>query len=333
MNDKISIIIPAYNVELYIEKCIKSVLNQTYKNLEIIMIDDCSPDNCGQIIDEYAKKDSRIRSFHHHKNQGLSAARNTGLKYASGDWILMIDSDDWLEFQACEILLKKAKEYDVDIVCCGHNNVYDDKTIPHHYDSDLKMNNKEALKVLLQDKMIKSFAWDKLVRKELFENVQYPDGRLFEDIATTYKLFHKACSVLLIPDILYNYVQRSNSIMSTYSLKNRIDFYLAEKDRREELIKEYPQYKAVLDNHCAIAAVSLWSRLITYPVKERILYKEQLLAITQHVRNIVPSVLKNKRTGKTVKVSIRYAQHYTNWAMLMAWICMIPYRLKHGRPL
>ena len=116
--DKISVVVPVYNVEKYLRKCIDSIINQTYKNLEIILVDDGSPDKCGEICDEYAKKDNRVKVIHK-KNAGVSSARNDGIDNATGEYIIFVDSDDWLEDNAIEIMVDKLNEYDYDCVFCN----------------------------------------------------------------------------------------------------------------------------------------------------------------------------------------------------------------------
>ena len=122
MDDLISIIIPAYNVEKYISKCLESIIKQTYSNIEIILVDDGSTDKTSEICDEYEKKDDRIKVIHT-ENRGVSEARNKGLENVKGNWITFVDSDDWIEEDFCEVLLKKIKDYDADIALCGYKRV------------------------------------------------------------------------------------------------------------------------------------------------------------------------------------------------------------------
>ena len=123
MNELISIIVPVYKVEPYLNKCVDSIINQTYKNIEIILVDDGSPDNCGKICDDYTKKDSRIKVIHK-KNGGLSDARNYGIEASIGDYIMFVDSDDYISANMCEILLKTAKKYNADIINCNFEEVF-----------------------------------------------------------------------------------------------------------------------------------------------------------------------------------------------------------------
>ncbi len=203
----ISIIVPIYQVELYLEKCIDSIINQTYKNLEIILIDDGSPDRCGAICDEYAGKDSRIRVIHQ-KNGGLSAARNAGLDIAKGDYIQFVDSDDWIEPEACETVLTIAEEQHADIVCFGFCWLLPTgETTLVSVNSSSEIEEAAVIKQLICKKsVIRNFAWNKLFVRKLFDGVRFPVGRTYEDICVTYQLVHKADKIYATKAILYHYV-------------------------------------------------------------------------------------------------------------------------------
>ena len=161
----ISIIIPVYKVEKYLEKCIKSVLDQTYKNLQIILVDDGSPDNCGNICDDYARVDNRIEVIHK-ANGGLSDARNVGLKAARGEYIGFVDSDDYVSNEMFENLYNTLISNDVDVAICNFYIVIDDKNIIKNADNGVEIYNKlEILKEILLDKKIQSYAWNKLYKR------------------------------------------------------------------------------------------------------------------------------------------------------------------------
>lgn len=172
----ISVIIPIYNVEKYLKKCIDSIINQTYKNLEIILVDDGSPDNCGKICDEYAKKDQRIRVIHK-KNGGLSDARNAGIDIAKGKYIAFVDSDDYVEKEYIEIMYKELKKNNVKIVQCGINKISDNEEIIDNYGylKDELINSQRIMEEKYTKYPISNVvAWNKLYDIDLFKNIRYP---------------------------------------------------------------------------------------------------------------------------------------------------------------
>lgn len=231
----ISIIIPVYNVEAYLSKCIDSIINQTYKDLEIILVDDESPDNCPQICDQYAALDSRIKVIHK-ANGGLSCARNSGLEAATGEYIGFVDSDDYIHPTMYELLLKALEEQDADISICDFYWVYDNSD---HYstngfmDEEIRVNsNIEALQHLLGPKgFVTSITWNKIYKRELFGDLRFPAGKIHEDEYTTYKLLYKASKVVYINAALYYYYQRNNGIMGQTGNPKRLDRLDALKER------------------------------------------------------------------------------------------------------
>lgn len=215
MSELISIIVPVYNVDKYLSKCLDSIINQTYKNLEIILVDDGSTDASSKICDEYAESDERITVIHK-KNAGLSSARNAGLDIAKGDYIGFVDSDDYIDAYMYENLYAAAIKNNVKLVICGHFVEKDDKISIEisPIDEERLYDKNEALELLLDDKNIKNYAWDKLYKSCLFENVRYPEGKNYEDIYTTYLLFDKCEQICYIPHYSYYYQLRNDSISS-----------------------------------------------------------------------------------------------------------------------
>lgn len=213
MNDIISVIVPVYKVENYIRKCVDSILSQTYKELDVILVDDGSPDSSGAICDEYAGKDSRVRVIHK-KNGGLSSARNIALNDLRGSWVTCVDSDDYIHPRMLEKLIDAAKKYEADISICCHFEDDNNKLLIKNkiHDEARTWDSQEALYKLIEDDDIKSYAWGKLYRADLFDGVRYPEGRNYEDVATTYYLFDRAKKVVKIPDYMYYYLIRSDSI-------------------------------------------------------------------------------------------------------------------------
>lgn len=250
-NDLISIIIPVYKVEEYLEKCIESVLKQTYTNLQIILVDDGSPDNCGKICDEYAKKDPRIEVIHK-VNGGLSDARNVGIAKAKGKYIGFVDSDDYIKEDMYEILINLIKEYDADVSICNLYDVIDGKEYIRNNENGIQEYSRlEILKEVLLDKNIQSYAWNKLYKKELFDEIKYPIGKKYEDIGTTFYVFEKCNKIVVTSKPEYYYLKRSDSLVNNVTESTVLDYtdiiiqrYLYTQKNIEELRKYNNYYLA-----------------------------------------------------------------------------------------
>lgn len=250
-NDLISIIIPVYKVEKYLEKCIESVLKQTYTNLQIILVDDGSPDNCGKICDEYAKKDSRIEVIHK-INGGLSDARNVGINRANGRYIGFVDSDDYIKEDMYEKLINLIKEYDADISICNLYDVIDGNECIRNKENGIREYSRiDILKEILLDKNIQSYAWNKLYKKELFDEIKYPIGKKYEDIGTTFYLFEKCNKIVVTSEPEYYYLKRADSLVNNVTESTILDYteiiiqrYLYIKQNIKELRKYNNYYLA-----------------------------------------------------------------------------------------
>lgn len=249
----ISVIVPIYKVELYLDRCIQSIVEQTYSNLEIILVDDGSPDHCPGICDAWAKRDERIHVIHK-KNGGLSDARNVGIDQSNGDWILFVDSDDYILPSICERLFKAAQATQSDIAICSFFMDYGDRK------ASLKPLIKDKQKVLSRDEVMEFYfccrpveftvAWNKLYRRKIFfdeQRVRYPVGWLHEDEFTTYKTFYSAHRVVWIQDELYGYVQRDGSITANYGKKNLEAFIAFTQDTFSWCDKWAPQYRKLIE--------------------------------------------------------------------------------------
>ena len=231
MQKLISIIIPVYNVQYYIKKCLDSVISQTYKNLEIILVDDESPDECGKICDEYAEKDQRIKVIHK-KNGGLSSARNAGLDICTGEYVTFIDSDDYINENYIEELNNMLEKNNVDISIANRYDVQDDKIEKSGYylGFEKMMNSKELLTEFFYDR-IPHEAWGKLYKKELFSSNKYQEGvRIFEDLKFIYELLlNKDLKIYCDTNkYLYYYRNRNDSLMKTnydHHWKDELNFY------------------------------------------------------------------------------------------------------------
>lgn len=238
MGDKISVIVPIYKVEDYLHRCVDSIINQTYTNLEIILVDDGSPDNCPMICDEYAEKDSRIRVVHK-KNGGLSDARNAGLAIATGEYIMFIDSDDFVDIEMMESMMKNMVDNNVDMVVCNIKYVYEDREVVKYNQSDRILDRYEAMEEYLKDGIVQAVAWNKLYKKSLINDMRYKVGKTNEDEFFTYKVVDKTNKIYYNSKPFYNYIQRDSSIMGKYSIK-RLDGVEASYERLNFIKEKYP---------------------------------------------------------------------------------------------
>lgn len=216
----VSVIIPIYKVEKYLSKCIDSVISQTYKNIEILLIDDGSPDDCPKICDIYAQKDNRIKVFHK-ENGGHSSARNLGLNAANGHWVCFIDSDDYICKDYIEHFVEVALSTGAEIVCAGYIEVNGNS---NELDTSESINTsisvlerEDALYLLLCDKL-RSYPWNKLFSKELWEDIRWREGyKVYEDCLTLYLVFAKATKIAISDKATYRYLQRPTSILHEQS--------------------------------------------------------------------------------------------------------------------
>ena len=240
--DLISVIVPVYNVEPYLDRCVQSVVGQTYTNLEIILVDDGSPDGCPTTCDVWAAKDSRIKVIHK-ENGGLSDARNAGMAAANGKYISFIDSDDWIAPEMLERLLKAIQEDKSDIAACTVEMVWEDDTPSHllTVQTNRVLDRLEAQKALLGESLLKQPVWYKLYRNETIQGIPFEVGKYHEDVFWSYQAIGNAERVSVIDYIGYYYTQRAGSIMGDgYSLK-RLDAVEARVRYQEYLSKQMPE--------------------------------------------------------------------------------------------
>lgn len=240
MESLISIIVPVYNVGEYVAKCIESIVNQTYTNLEIIIVNDGSTDNSGAICERYAEKDDRIIIIHQ-ENQGLSMARNNGIDIATGEYIGFIDSDDWIEPDMFETLYTVAVENDADISMCNFYYVHDSG-----YKSPFS-NETTGTKVLTgvhkithNIRIANNFVWNKLYRRHLFNGTRFPKDKLYEDIFLIYKLIDNANKMVTTSQCEYYYLRRENGITLREFKLNQFDNTEAYIERYEYISNKYP---------------------------------------------------------------------------------------------
>ncbi len=247
MEPLVSVIIPVYNVLSYLREALDSVINQTYRNLEILIVDDGSTDGSGDVCDEYLS-DPRVVVIHQ-ENKGLSGARNTGLDRMNGDYVAFLDSDDAFKSNMIEYMVKEILQTGADTVMCGYDECISDKKMyeledkekkPFHLQQRKMISASEALNALVSNTRGWTIVWNKLYSRTLWNNLRFPYNRLFEDVHVTYRIFEKCHSILLLPEQLMYYRKRKGSITKTLSIKHLQDFLLGTKLVEEYISKHIP---------------------------------------------------------------------------------------------
>lgn len=245
MNPLISVIVPIYNVEKYLARCVDSIVNQTYKNLEIILVDDGSPDLCPQMCDDYAEKDNRIKVVHK-KNGGLSDARNAGMAVATGEYISFIDSDDYVSDDFFECLLDVMNKKNSDIAECSVVKFYEDNRFDEFSD-DLSVktyDTQDAMSALIAENPFHQHVWNKLYKTELIKDIPYAVGKLNEDEFWTYQVFGRANKVSKLNKTMYYYFQRNSSIMGVGYNIRRLDALEGKANRQKYIENNFPDLSA-----------------------------------------------------------------------------------------
>ena len=262
----ISIIIPVYKVEKYLERCIKSVLDQTYKNLQIILVDDGSPDNCGNICDNYAKIDNRIEVIHK-ENGGLSDARNVGLKKARGKYIGFVDSDDYVSNEMFENMYNTLVNNNADISICNFYTVIDNKNIIKNADNGIEIYNKLEI---------------------LNEDIEYPIGKKYEDIGTTFYILEKCNKIVVSGSPEYYYLTRGDSIVNNNTEGTVIDYISLISDRYDYIDKKYKELKKYNDYYITKTLITAFTD--AHYLKNN---SEDFIKILNDFFNKVKEILKN----------------------------------------
>ncbi|TPF97425.1 glycosyl transferase family 2 [Bifidobacterium sp. UTCIF-39] len=250
----ISVIVPVYNVKPFLAKCIDSIIAQTYANMEVIIVDDGSTDGCAVICDNYAQRYAHI-SVIHKENGGLASARNAGIDVAKGDYLGFVDSDDFIEPFMYEKLMYSILKHSCDLAVCGINYVFDDgAVIPKaNIEPEQVLDFPDAIREMNTFRLYDMGAWSKLYKKELFEDIRFPVGKLSEDFFIMYRIFERAQRIVYVPDACYNYFQRTNSI--TKSKKINSDFLDAAYEQMVFLDNKYPELSVV--GHVSYASAAL----------------------------------------------------------------------------
>ncbi len=287
MEDKISVILTIYKVEKYLDECLESVVNQTYKNLEIILVDDGSPDNCPKICDEWAKKDDRIKVIHK-KNGGVADARNVGIRAATGKYLSFIDSDDYVERNLYEIAIEKLKENNAQIFVFGRSYLYGDKIEKNNNaNKELVMNTEEALDKMNMFQYYDVAPWDKVYETKLFDGIEFPLGKLCEDWYVIYKIIAKAEKVVYNSMPLYVYRQRANSITHSNHVEINREPINASKEVLEFIREKYPNIEKNALSKYVVSCIGVYNNYLYYTMDTEKEKKEILKIVKDNYKEAI----------------------------------------------
>lgn len=297
---KVSVIIPIYNVEDYLERCLLSIINQTYKNIQIILVNDGSTDQSGQICTRFSEKDARITVIQK-QNGGLSDARNYGLKAALGDYVTFIDSDDYVSKDYIEYLVSILEKKNADISVVGYKHFKGDTC---DIEEDVKeqlycYNSKNALEDLLYQKRISTSAWAKLYRRELFNDIWFPKGKLYEDVNTIYKLFFKAKLIVWSSSQKYYYCIRKNSIVHSKFNPRKIDYVDNCREVADFIAEVYPELSTAAKSRYLWANIHVWVN-IDRPDQYADIYN----TVEMNIKKYRGTVLKDSKVPLKIRMTV-----------------------------
>lgn len=307
VNPAISIIVPIYKVEQYLSRCIDSILNQTFQDFELILVNDGSPDNCGQVCETYAIKDKRIKVIHK-ENGGLSDARNAGLDICSGEYIGFIDSDDFIHPRMYERLYSVLQKSEALIAQCDFQYFSDIEEILMTVEtSEFEVYDyKEAIAGIIDNHLLVVNVWNKLYHKSLFENIRFPKGKIHEDEYVTYKLFYYAKKIARLEEKLYFYYNNSNGIMRNLNIDHKMHLIQAIEERGEFLKINQEDYLYEKSN--IILFFNLLKTRYLLQSTERSKRDDYLNDINSKVLNLLAEIHKSNQIGKRHQYIIKLAK-------------------------
>lgn len=289
--DLISVIVPVYNVENYIKFCVDSLLNQTYKNIEIILVDDGSKDSSGSICDYYKKKDDRVVVFHKN-NGGLSDARNYGMEKARGKYIAFIDSDDYIDLNYFEKLIENMKFTNAEIVSASKILEYPRRKIVVNASENFCVTSKEALLKMFQKEEFDNSACDKLFKKALFDDIKFPKDKYYEDMYTIYKIVLKSKTVSHITSTYYHYRINSNSISNERFSSKQLDCVDASREAHSKMAEVDPEIADAAKSYFVLQISNCMQKI--YNSSDRKKYANEYKALKNELTSLRKYYIKTK---------------------------------------
>jgi len=324
---KISVIVPVYKVEPYLRKCLDSIVGQTYSNLEIILVDDGSPDNCGAICDEYAAKDDRVIVLHQ-ENAGVSAARNAGLNVSTGDYISFVDSDDWIEPDMYEYLLDAMTVQDADIASCGFSRDCDGSAAACE-EIEAVTTGAEAISMLIEREQIVEVIWNKLYRAGLWQDLCFPTGMRYEDAAVFHIILDRARKIVFLPQTKYHYSFLSSGFMQTADFHQSLVRWQIAAERRAYLQVRYPVLQQALDFNVVSQAMYIWPEAWNHRNQLTPNDRKALAGMAHTSRRCSASAKAYGRFGKCGRLQLWLTQWPHVWAFGLSKLVRQMYRWKH----
>ena len=306
----LSVIVPCYNVEQYVDRCISSIVGQTYSNLEIILIDDGSNDSTGMICNAWKSIDQRIKVLHK-QNEGVSVARNTGIKESTADYITFVDSDDWIDLHMYSDMMAAMIATNSDIAQCEYCEVFEDGRLEHHGTernaaSMEIIGREDGVLLIVDDLKWKSYMCNKIFKKQLFDHVVFPKGQVFEDMSVMHILFHHAFQSVYFPAEYYFYFRRIDSTTMPSSKSEEIKNYY-DKDKvildRYHFINQHPEYHKILpliQKRALHHGLSLLKKILIFP---QYFPNDDFTGIVEQLRSI-PFPQREKYRFKYIKLRL-----------------------------
>lgn len=298
-NPLVSIIVPVYNAEMYLEQCVDSLLQQTYQNVEIILVDDGSTDRSGNMCDIYAEKESRVKVYHQ-ENSGQAVARNVALTVAEGDYVIYVDSDDYVRIDYVEKLLELVFEYRVDIIQCYAQKFWENgkaETLKIKENKVQIYTASEALREFCYQRKFYAGPCAKIIRKELMEGLEFPSNMGYEDLAIMYRLIGKASRIALAPEVMYFYRQHINSTMHTVFSDKKVDRIRIAEEMKSYIEQNYPENRQAMKTRYLLANLQL---LMDLPYEKK--YKELRQQIQNNIKSVRKDVMKDEISKRSIRI-------------------------------
>lgn len=329
--ETISVIVPVYKVEPYLRKCLDSIIGQSYRNLEIVLVDDGSLDNCGAICDEYAAKDGRIKVIHK-TNGGVASARNAGLAAATGKWIGWVDPDDWIERDMYQYLMEKAQQCKAEMAVCGVREFFAGEVHLTTFEQECCLDRECLMGFFLSGKLHDGHC-NKLYRRELLEGICFPDYRMAEDFAVMWRLVDRCRTAVVLPELKYNYCHRPGSIVFSPFFEKQLDVYHATKECYDALAPKWPKFEALMAERCVVSARQLWCGFGGCPRERRKAMADEMEEISRFCRPHIPKTVRKSGTGLAGQITLRTVAYPTGWSFALAGLVSTLYRKRHERAL